>query len=213
MQLKIHSQWTPSKTPHCIKSFITAVNSDISESGKKKLSKNNLAKEERNALKILVERTDILITNADKGAAVVMWDANNYITEVNRQLENRSSCRKLSIDCTEIHTEKVRKTITNLTDRNLLDKSTANKLTPPTVKTPRFHMRPKIHNYNNPGRPVVSLVASHTGEISKLVDHYLQDNVKQLKSYVKDNTDFINKIEQQEKIPKGSFLILIDVRF
>lgn len=142
-----------------------------------------------------------------------MWDANNYITEVNRQLENRSSCRKLSIDCTEIHTEKVRKTITNLTDRNLLDKSTANKLTPPTVKTPRFHMRPKIHNYNNPGRPVVSLVASHTGEISKLVDHYLQDNVKQLISYVKDNTDFINKIEQQEKIPKGSFLILIDVRF
>ena len=43
-------------------------------------------------------------------------------------------------------------------------------------------------------------------------NHYLQDNVKQLKSYVKDNTDFINKIEQQEKIQKESFLILIDVR-
>ena len=64
-------------------------------------------------------------------------------------------------------------------------------------------MLPKIRKQNNPGRPVISSIASCLSGISKLVDHYLQDNIKELlKSYVKGTTEFINKIKQQEKTPK-----------
>ena len=73
-------------------------------------------------------------------------------------------------------------------------------------------MLPKIHKKNNPGRPVISSVSCHTSEISKFVDHHLQDNVKQLKSYVKDTSDFINKIEKQPNISTNSLLISMDVR-
>ena len=73
-------------------------------------------------------------------------------------------------------------------------------------------MFPKIHKKDNPGRPVISSVSCHTSEISKFVDHHLQENVKHLKSYVKDTSDFINKIEQQPAVPNNAFLISMDVR-
>ena len=73
-------------------------------------------------------------------------------------------------------------------------------------------MTPKIHKQNNPGRPVISSVSSHTSEISRFVDHHLQANVKELKSYVKDTTDFINKIEAQPEVPEDSYLVSLDVR-
>ena len=80
------------------------------------------------------------------------------------------------------------------------------------MKTPRFYLLPKIHKENNPGRPVISSVSCHTSEISRFVDHHLQDNVKELKSYVKDTTDFISKIESQPIVKPGSLLISMDVR-
>ena len=62
-------------------------------------------------------------------------------------------------------------------------------------------------------QPLISTVSSHTSEISRLTDYHLQPNVKDLKSYVKDTTDFINKIESQLNIPTNSFLVSMDVRF
>lgn len=61
-------------------------------------------------------------------------------------------------------------------------------------------------------QPLISSVSSHTSEISRFTDYHLQPNVKDLKSYVKDTTDFINKIESQLNIPTNSFLVSMDVR-
>ena len=63
---------------------------------------------------------------------------------------------------------------------------TANSLLEEKIKTPEFHLLPKIHKANNPGRPVISSVNCHTSRISEFVDYYLQPEVKKLKSYVKD---------------------------
>ena len=54
--------------------------------GKAKKSKSNPDKGERDALKELSERTNVLITNADKGGAVVIYETKDYINEANRQL-------------------------------------------------------------------------------------------------------------------------------
>ena len=58
-----------------------------------------------------------------------------------------------------------------------------------------FTFFPKYIKASNPGRPVISCVNCHTSRISEFVDYYLQLEVKKLKSYVKDATDFIKKIE------------------
>ena len=44
-------------------------------------------------------------------------------------------------------------------------------LRPVNSRTPVFYVLPKIHKTNNPGRPVVSSVNSHT-KISAYVDNY-----------------------------------------
>jgi len=79
-------------------------------------------------------------------------------------------------------------------------------------KTPRFYMLPKIHKENNPGRPVVSSVNCHTSKISKHVDYHLQPIVKEIPSYVKDTTDFLNKIKSIERLPENSIFVTMDVK-
>ena len=73
------------------------------------------------------------------------------------------------------------------------------------IKTREFHLFPKIHKANNPGTPVISSINSHTSSISEFVDYYLQPEVKKLKSYVKDTTDFIRKIEATDHISDDSY--------
>ena len=73
-------------------------------------------------------------------------------------------------------------------------------------------MLPKVHKEGNPGRPVISSINSHTTKISKYIDNQLQPHVKELKSYVKDSTDFIWKINSMKNIRDNSILVTMDVR-
>ena len=57
----------------------------------------------------------------------------------------------------------------------------------------KFHITPKTHKENNPGRPIINSFNCHTPGISRLVDHNLQPLVKEIPSYIKDN-QFVNKI-------------------
>ena len=89
---------------------------------------------------------------------------------------------------------------------------TAKSLLEEKIQTPEFHLLPKIHKANNPGRPVISSVNCHTSRISEFVDYYLQPEVKKLKSYVKDTTDFMKKIEAIDHVSDDSYLVSLDVR-
>ena len=88
----------------------------------------------------------------------------------------------------------------------------ANGLKNPSPRTPQFYISPKIHKEGNPGRPVVSSINCHTANISKYVDYHLQPIVKQIPSYVKDNNNFINKINEVKSVPKNGYLVTMDVR-
>ena len=195
-----------------IETFVTAINNDINDSEPKAIPRDNLTKEERRALKDLQNREDIIITKADKGGAVVIWDTKDYIAEAERQLNDITTYEKLESDPTDRHIEIIKITLQNFKTQGIIEPRIADRLIPEKVRTPRFYMLPKIHKPNNPGRPVISSVSSHTSEISRFVDHHIQENVKKLNSYVKDTTDFINKIESQPPVPTQSFLVSMDVK-
>ena len=173
-------------------------------------NKSNLTKEEKEALKDLQSHDDIIITNADKGGAVVIQDVTDYIKEANRQLNNTTFYKQVQNDLTERHENLIKHTLEDLRDENLLTEKTCNHLKPKNSKTPKFYMNPKIHKKGNPGRPVISSVNCHTSYISEFVDQHLQPHVKQLKSYVQDTTDFINKTKNIH-IPNNSILVTMDV--
>ena len=211
-RFKSNSNWLQDKLPSCVETFKTAINHDIKSSKTKKLPRDNLMKSERKALLNLQKRNDIIITKADKGGAVVILDIKDYIDEANRQLNDTNNYEQLDFDPTQLHTEKIKSDINNLKNENLLTLRTANSLLEEKIKTPEFHLLPKIHKANDPGRPVISSVNCHTSRISELVDYYLQPEVKKLKSYVKDTTDFIKKIEAIDHVSDDSYLVSLDVR-
>ena len=83
--------------------------------------------------------------------------------------------------------------IKELKSARLLDEKIATKLEVQEAKTLTSIMFPKIHKPENQGRPVISFINCHTTSISQYADHHLQPHAKELKSYVKDSTDFLKK--------------------
>ena len=94
-----------------------------------------------------------------------------------------------------LYTENIKSDINSLKNENLLTLKIANSLLEEKIKTPGFHLLPKIHKANNPGRPVISSINYHTSRVPEFVDYYLQLEVKKLKSYFKYTTDFVKKID------------------
>ena len=59
---------------------------------------------------------------------------------------------------------------------------------------------------------VLSSVECHTSKISKFVDHYSQPHAKSLPSYMKDTSDFINRINETKDINKDTILVTLDIK-
>ena len=154
-----------------------------------------------------------VLLNLQKGNnIIVILDINDYIDEANRQLNDTNNYEQLDFKPTELHTEKIISEINNLKNENLLTIKTANSLLEEKIKTPEFHLLPKIHKANNSGRPVISSINCYTSRTSEFVDYYLQPEVKKLKSYVKDTTDFIKRIEAIDHVSDDSYLVSLDAR-
>ena len=84
-------------------------------------------------------------------------------------------------------------------------------LKPAQSRTPIFYMLPKIHKINHPGRPVISSVNSHTEKISAYVDEFLRPIGERLPSYIRDTTDFIQRMKVLGKLPVECYLVTLDV--
>ena len=82
---------------------------------------------------------------------------------------------------------------------------------PINPRVARFYLLPKIHKPGNPGRPIVSSNSAPTKNISRFVDFFLQPCVTRLPSYIRDTTDFINKLRKLPPLPPNSLLVTLDV--
>lgn len=83
----------------------------------------------------------------------------------------------------------------------------------------RFYLLPKIHKdpaqWNKPfqippGCPIVSDCNSETYQTSELLEYYLNPIPNKHRSYIKDSSDFLEKILKLQ-LPIGCFLFTIDM--
>ena len=107
LYFKGNSNWEPPNPHHTVKTFTESFKNNmkkILETNQKNMNKNenkkNLNKKEREVLEALKNRTDIIITNADKGGALVINDVKAYLSEANRQLSNKDHYKKLNYNPT-----------------------------------------------------------------------------------------------------------------
>ena len=207
-----NTSFTPQKIDATIQTFEIAVKEDIKNHEKRNLPHDNLTKKQREALKTLTERDDLVITRADKGGAIVIWGIEEYLLEANSQLNNTEFYQEVTVDPFEDYQKIIINSLNEMLSNNIIDKETSDILKPINVKPARFYLLPKIHKKNNPGRPVISSVNCHTTKLSKYIDNFIQPLAKKVKSYIRDTTDLINKIKHIKKIPQNAILVTMDVR-
>ena len=113
----------------------------------------------------LAKRKDFIITNADKGGAVVITDTDSYIKEANRQSSDKASYKQWTQDPTLQHNRIVNQTIERFENEKLLPQKFVDGLKITNPKTPKFYILPRIHEPNNPRGTVINSIESHTSEI------------------------------------------------
>ena len=206
--------WEPLYTHHTVKTFLEALEKDVNEVQPltNNVTRCNLSKNERLSLERLKKMDDIIITKADKGGATVILDIEDYIKEAERQLHDTDTYETLEGDPTLMYNDIINNAIDKLKNENELTSKLALSLKTNKPKTPKFYTLPKIHKENNPGRPVVNSIESHTSKISKYVDFYLQPIAQHLPSYIKDTSHFLRKLNTTKEINPRSILVTLDVK-
>ena len=76
-----------------LEDFSNKVSQELANETQHNKTKNNLNKQELEALEHLKSLDDIIVTKADKGGAVVIQDVSNYIKEANRNYKTGHSTR------------------------------------------------------------------------------------------------------------------------
>lgn len=182
--------------------------------------KLNLSTTEIHALKELKNAKHIVIKPADKGSAVVILSREQYVSEVERQLNDLVYYKKLdkpiyleTIPLVHqiLHTLKKKKFI-NEKQRKYLKGEVQ-------PRERRFYILPKIHKDPKswtvpfevpPGRPIVSDCGSETYFTAEYLDFYLNPLSTRHPAYVKDTYHFID-IVKSLRIPSNFYFFSMDV--
>ena len=219
------SSWTPCNgRDQALDCYINAGERSILErtdTGGRKL-RSNITKEERMAINKLKRDKNIVIFQADKGAAVVVQNRNDYFNEANKQLngEDQNGDKvylRVASDPTGEFVSKVKQAVQDALATNVIDSDTANYLVVEKARPGNIYFVPKIHKPQRPppARPICNTINSATANISKWVDDQLQPLVQTLPSYLKDDNHFlrkINEINNSETLPADTLLVTLDVK-
>ena len=173
---------------------------------------NNLTKDERNAMYTLKDDKSIIIKGAAKGAAVIVWDREDYLKEARKQLENKEVYLEVRNDSSAL-VSTIFKSLEKIRKRGDLSQNTLNYFLVKDPKFARFYLLPKVHKrlHDVPGRPVISNCGFYTENISSFLDFHLEPLAQNVKSYIKDTNHFLRKIKELGQLPEGTILFTIDV--
>ena len=173
------------------------------------------------ALSELKTNKHIVIKPADKGSAVVILDRDQYILEVDRQLNDTIYYKRLDHPI-YLDTIKMVKDVLDSLLRNkfINTKQRCYLMGEGEPKPRRFYVLPKIHKDPStwtvpftipPGRPIVSDCGSETYLTAEYLDSFLNPLSISHPSYVKDTYHFIN-IVRTLRVPQNCFLFSMDVK-
>lgn len=185
----------------------------------KQNKKLNLTPKERKAIKSLRRNKNIVIKPADKGTSVIIMDKTKYVEEGERQLSNEKFYKPIDEPIHPSVKETYMSIVDTIESKKLLTKKQAVNLElPPEPRSRKFYLLPKIHKeqskwHNNimpPGRPIVSDCGSDTYKLSTYIDYYLSPLASKHPSYIKDTSDFLQKLSCIKPNP-NSLLITLDV--
>ena len=141
-----------------------------------KMSYSNLTKGERNALHLLHDDPSIIIKEADKGSAVIVWDKEDYLKAANSQLSDKDVYWEVKGDAEGPLMKIIKSVLRKIRNRGDTGDKTLDYFVANNPKLGRFYLLPKIHKrlHNVPGRQVISNSGNFTENISSSLDFHLK---------------------------------------
>ena len=216
------SIWTPPlhKLPMEVKNLIQKDLEEFKKYYKPIQEKYNISLDEVKALRELKNTKHIVIKPADKGSAVVILSREQYILEVERQLNDSEYYKQLDkpiyMDTVPMVTKIIdtlkRKKFINSKQRQYL----IGNLQP---RERRFYILPKIHKSPEkwtipyeipPGRPIVSDCGSETYFTAEYLDYFLNPLSTKHPAFVRDTYHFIELVKNI-RIPSDFHFFSMDV--
>ena len=181
---------------------------------------HNLKLEEMQALKELKRAKHIIIKPADKGSAVVVLGREQYIFEVQRQLNDGVYYKALDKPIYLETIPMVDKILKSLKKKKFINTKQMEYLKGDLQpRERRFYALPKIHKDPRkwtvpfkipPGRPIVSDCGSETYYTAEYLDFYLNPLSTKHPAYVKDTYHFVEMVKSL-RIPSNSNFFSMDV--
>ena len=130
----------------------------------------------------------------DKGSRFVVLDNQDYVENIDYQLE-RSSFEELDHDPSKLFSEKVNLWIQKWTENKVLDESWS-KFTEPSVVAPeKMYGLIKTHEVDNPLRVISSGCGTAVESLSIFVEKCLFLEVLKIESRVQDTSQMLNFID------------------
>lgn len=182
--------------------------------------KPNLSNEEVRALRQLERAKNVVIKPADKGSAVVIMGRDQYMFEVQRQLNDTVYYKALAQPIYKDTVPLIHDILTSLKTKKFINANQFNYLKGEVQpRERRFYILPKIHKepekwsvpFEIPaGRPIVSDCGSETYYTAEFIDYFLNPLSSKHPAYVKDTYHFIELVKTL-RVPVTSFFFSLDV--
>ncbi|XP_054706778.1 uncharacterized protein LOC129216588 [Uloborus diversus] len=151
--------------------------------------RSNIPAQERRALKQLKSNQDIVILAADEGNVTAVLNTEDYHDKI-QELLDPDIYRSLTKD----PTAKILRETNRLIKDSLIPPEIQRTIKKSEALPPRLYGLPKFHKSGVPLRPIVSAIGSPTYEVSKYIAGLLKPFIGLSSSFIKDSSDFVQKI-------------------
>ena len=218
------------KMPNGLRTYVTAVKSEIIDPKNRNKVKSNLTVEEHQALKDLVrlqkEKT-IVIKQCDKGAGIIIMDHKDYVkaaeehlkeTIVNAEGNEKPLYTKVNDNLFNEAKNKLQALLMSGFDNDIISKQELEAMCPESKTMSKFYCNFKVHKqYEHipPVRPIISGSGSLLENPSKFVDYHIKELATKHDTYLQDTPDFLRKVEElnsKGSLPDNALLVTIDVK-
>lgn len=139
-------------------------------------------------------------------------DYSDYPEDNLRQLSDQEYYQVIPFNPTKHLVNLIKITVQEAENLGYINNSEAKFLTNMSPRMPVFYTLPMIHKQAAfpPGRPIISTCGATLEPVAQFVDSFFQPFVPETKSYIKDTTDFILKMEGFP-IPENVVLLIMDI--
>ena len=171
----------------------------------------NITKEDRQELRNLKQKADMVIKPSDKSKKLVAMPKQEYVQKAEAILADNGMYEPVNVTISSLE-KRTREIIAS--ECSGMDSKLRTAIMPSDTRFPEWYGLPKDHKQNLPLRPVVSACDSPTTALSIVLERILNQLLQFAPAHLKNTTECLSNIKQVYPnlcAPEGTILVTMDV--